>query len=394
MVYKSRNFTYRPGNFRAVHSQKPVIDVYSWKYTLFFRFLHQVKRTWLHIIFWILYCVQDIVLQFIYAKPYLQGIPVTKQLLICAESEIILLPFKLAVTYFALYVFLKSVMNEKRHVIVPILWMLFVLAINVVLYRMVDYYWVTPLLALTSNKRPDVFTFSNLWIILFDIGPVAVIALIIKFVRIQFRNREKERILMKEKLETELKFLRNQINPHFLFKTLDNIHTLTAQKSNDAPEVIMQLSKLLNFMLYESRKKMISIADEMKILDDYVELERTLNDSTLEIDFFREIDNEQEQVAPALLLSFAENAFRHGAAESYMVSNILIDIKLQSSVLNFNIEHTKGDGDALRHDDINGLFNAKRQIELSYSDYHLNVEDEKDFFKINLAINLKSYARI
>ena len=114
-----------------------------------------------------------------------------------------------------------------------------------------------------------------------DIGFASGTAIIIKQVRLQLHEKEKEKNLIRQKLETELKFLRNQTHPHFLFNTLNNIYALARKKSDETPEVVMKLSKLLRFMLYESSKASIKIGDEIKILDDYIELERIRHDGRL-----------------------------------------------------------------------------------------------------------------
>lgn len=365
-----------------------------WNTVLFFRFLHEMKRPVLHIIFWLAYSVQDILSQFTFAHRILYDFPVWKQLLMGAETAFILLPTKLFVAYFAMYVFLKSVSSEKKHIISALLWLMLVTATSAILYRVVYCYYTNPVIYGGLDNHPPLFGIMDTWLALMDIVPIAAIAVVIKFVRIQFRSREKERNLMKAKLETELKFLRNQTNPHFLFNTLDSIYALALRKSEDTPEVIMQLAKLLNFMLYESRKAVIGMGEELEILDNYIELESIRFDGKLEIDFIREIDNENEQIAPLLLLSLVDHAFRHADSDRLVESYIHIDIKLQSGVLNVNIETSRDECDQLTPDSNFGLTSIKRQIELLYTDYSLDIEDEKELFKAGLAINLHSYAEI
>jgi len=154
------------------------------------------------------------------------------------------------------------------------------------------------------------------------------------------------------------------------------------------------LSKLMHFMLYESGKALIPIGDEMKILDDYIELEKIRYNNRLAIVFDREIDNGQEPIAPLLLLSFVENAFKHGASESRYESYININIKMRAGQLNFVIENTREDCCKSGSNGNIGLANVRRQIELLYTDYQLDVEDKKDVFKVNLAINLHSHGKI
>jgi hypothetical protein len=190
-----------------------------------------------------------------------------------AEAELIFLPLKLLVAYSAMYGFLPALLNKQRRLLPALLQFMSVLAFSVIVYRLAYYYYSNPVIYGIMERRPTLFGIINIWMTLLDIVPIAAIAVVIKFVRIQSRSREKERSLLKAKLETELKFLRNQTNPHFLFNTLTSIHALALRHSDDTPEVIMKFSKLLNFTLYDSRKAVIVVGDEMQMLDKYIELE-------------------------------------------------------------------------------------------------------------------------
>jgi two-component system, LytTR family, sensor kinase len=353
-----------------------------------------MRRLRLHIIFWIAYCSQGILLQFAYMQRFLVGTPVGKQLLMSTETSFALLPFRLLLTYFALYVLLKAVLSGTKPLTLPLLGMTMITAVCTVLVRMAVYYFVNPIIYHQGVNQAPLFNIMDIWSSLLNIVPVAAIAVFIKFVRTQFQNREKERSLLKEKLETELKLLRNQTNPHFLFNTLENIYALALKKSDDTPEVIMQLSKLLQFMLYESGKTMIDIGDEMKILDNYVELERIRSNNLLEIDFIREIDNGQEQIAPLLIFSFIKNAFSQGAGERLCASATYIDVKLQSGILNCNVETSRNSSHTGSDNTPVDLVNTRRQVELLYTDYSLSAGADKELFKAGLVINLHSHVKI
>ena len=130
------------------------------------------------------------------------------------------------------------------------------------------------------------------------------------------------------------------------------------------------------------------------MLDDYIELEKLRYNGRLTINFLREIDDESEQISPLLLLPFVENAFKHGASESRFLSYIHIDMKLKNSILNFNIENTMEDIKKEHENENIGLSNVRRQLELMYKDYALDVQNNSAFFKVCLTINLKSHATI
>jgi hypothetical protein len=324
----------------------------------------------------------------------MDGTPMAQQLGMALEATMIILPPKLAVAYFALYVLLPAIMSEKKRLLFPLSGMIVITAASVISYWAAYYYYINPVIYEGKEQLKPIDGLWYIWIATWDICSVSAIAVIIRFVRIQHQSMQRQRELVKEKLATELKFLRNQTNPHFLFNTLNNIYALALKNSDDTPGFVMKLSELLNFMLYESGKPMINIGDEIKILNDYIELEKIRYNNRLEIVFTREIDNEEEKIAPLLLLPFVENAFKHGASESRFESYIHIDIKMTSGQLHFEIENTTEVFDKTAPNGNIGLANARRQIELLYTDYHFAVEDKKEIFKVDLMINLHSHGKI
>ena len=319
---------------------------------------------------------------------------VGKQLLLGAETECSLFPFKLLVAYYAMYAFLPALLSDKKRLLPALLRLMAVLTVTVIGYRLTVCYYTNPIVYGIEQGRAPVFSILDCWMALLDIVPIATIAVVIKFIRIQQQSREKERSLVKAKLETELKFLRNQTNPHFLFNTLTSIHTLACRGSDDTPEVIMKLSKLLNFTLYESRKAVIVVGDELQMLDKYIELESIRFDGKRDIAFISEIDNAYEQIAPLLVLSLVQHAFMRGESKNGVEPFIQIDIKLQSGLLHVGIEMNMDGLDHSTPDDGIGLANIKRRIGLLYRDYQLEIEDGKELFKAGLAVNLHSHAEI
>jgi two-component system, LytTR family, sensor kinase len=119
-----------------------------------------------------------------------------------------------------------------------------------------------------------------------------------------------------EKQEAELNFLRSQTNPHFLFNTLNNIYALSRDKSDLAPESILRLSQILRFMLYETNGDFIAIEQELKIISDYIALEKLRYDDTLRINFNHDIEDMKQALPPLLLMPLVENAFKHGVSET------------------------------------------------------------------------------
>jgi LytS/YehU family sensor histidine kinase len=245
-----------------------------------------------------------------------------------------------------------------------------------------------------SMKDENYFTFASFVYAFFLLCFTTGIALFLKLLRQNIKARETEQEMVKKRLETELRFLKAQTNPHFLFNTLNNIYGLARKKSDDTAEVVMKLSKLLRFMLYETNKPYIPIEDEVRVMEDYIELEKIRYNKRLRIDFDKAIDNQHEPIAPLILLPFVENAFKHGAGETINDSYIKIEIRLQESSLYFFVENSKPDDSLSVITEKIGLSNVRRQLELMYPEHQLHIENHTSTFSIVLKLNLNSHAKI
>lgn len=349
-----------------------------------------MKRVLLHISFWLLYLCQDVVLIILVDASRLPGFSQHERIIMAIENCCVSLMPKLLFTYFILYVTLDKIVEAGAHFKTSIFYSILAFIGTLLLYRTLVIYFIDPVIYGWSKNTPAFFDTLGFLVALMDIGFASGAAIVIKQVRLQLSAKEKERDLIKSKLETELKFLRNQINPHFLFNTLNNIYALANKKSDETPGAVIKLSRLLQFMLYETKKPSIKIGDEIKMLDNYIELQKIRYDDRLSISFLREIDEEREHVSPLLLLPFLENAFKHGIGESRFKSFINIDMQLKNSVLNFNIENTNENYNSQIVDENIGFKNVKRQLELMYKDYDIDVQNDPELFKVSLRINLQS----
>ena len=274
------------------------------------------------------------------------------------------------------------------------LYLVLSVATTLLLVRVINVYFVYPVIYHNQAKTPAFFAPFSFVFELIDLGFVSGMAIAIRQIRLQLAGKEREKLLVKEKLEAELKFLKNQTNPHFLFNTLNNIYALARKKSDSTADVVMKLSKILRFMLYESGRKFISMAEEIKLIEDYIDLEKIRYNQNLHVVFTKEIDNPGQEVSPLLLLPFVENAFKHGVSESFFDSTVTIAIRLQQGQLFFEIENSKEDEEIKQDSGKIGLFNIKRQLELMYADHRLVVDNQPTKFKVNLYINLEKHGEI
>ncbi|GAB2810852.1 hypothetical protein GCM10027043_07800 [Ferruginibacter profundus] len=207
------------------------------------------------------------------------------------------------------------------------------------------------------------------------------------------RLREKYNQLRIEKKEAELNYLKAQTNPHFLFNTLNNIYSLARDKNDLAPESILRLSKILRFMLYETSGESIVIDDELKIITDYIALEKLRYDDSLFVTLHTDIENSKQHLPPLLLIPLVENAFKHGVSETR--NNPFVDINLivKQQKLLFIVKNSIEEPTTAQEVKENiGLSNLRRQLALLYKDYELSVGQENAVFTSTLRINLTSNA--
>jgi len=198
--------------------------------------------------------------------------------------------------------------------------------------------------------------------------------------------------LLIEKQQAELNFLKSQTNPHFLFNTLNNIYSLARDKSDLAPESVLRLSKILRFMLYETGGDYVTIEQEIKIISDYIALEKLRYDESLRINFNFDIEDMKQLLPPLLMIPLVENAFKHGVSETRLLPFVDIQLSVRENQLELSVKNSteQFSGDSLVKENI-GLSNLRRQLELLYKDYFLSVKQGQSDFTAFLKINLASH---
>jgi len=198
-----------------------------------------------------------------------------------------------------------------------------------------------------------------------------------------------------EKQEAELNYLKSQTNPHFLFNTLNNIYSLARDKSDLAPESILQLSKILRFMLYETNGAYIAIEQERKIIDDYIALEKLRYDESLVVNFNTDIEDMKQAIPPLLLIPLVENAFKHGVSETRNQPFVEIHLSVRQRQLSFvvknSVEGFHGGASGAGVKENIGLSNLRRQLELLFTDFQLSLQPSDSVFTATLKINLASH---
>jgi sensor histidine kinase YesM len=214
---------------------------------------------------------------------------------------------------------------------------------------------------------------------------------IIRHIYNYIKLKQAEQQLRIDKQEAELNYLKSQTNPHFLFNTLNNIYSLARDKSDLAPESILRLSGILRYMLYETGGHYVAIEQELKIINNYLDLERLRYDESLRISFNHNIEDMQQAVPPLLLMPLVENAFKHGVSETRGQPFVDIHLSVKQRQLLFVVKNSLDSFTERSVKENIGLSNLRRQLELLYKDYHLEVQQCESHFIATLKINLASH---
>lgn len=221
--------------------------------------------------------------------------------------------------------------------------------------------------------------------------PYVIFFAIVRNIYNNIRLREKNNQLRVEKKEAELNYLKAQTNPHFLFNTLNNIYSLARDKNDLAPESILRLSKILRFMLYETGGESIAIDDELKIITDYIALEKLRYDDSLFVTLNTDIENSKQPLPPLLLIPLVENAFKHGVSETRNKPFVDISLTVKQHQLLFIVKNSIEETATVQKVKENiGLSNLRKQLALLYKDYDLTIGQESAVFTSTLKINLAS----
>jgi sensor histidine kinase YesM len=203
-------------------------------------------------------------------------------------------------------------------------------------------------------------------------------------------ERIDEQSLNKEKVSTELKMLKAQLNPHFLFNTLNNIYSLSIINSPKTSESIGKLSEILDYVLYRCDQKYVPLSGEISLLENYIALEKLRYDERLEVSFTHRVEA-HAKIAPLILLSIVENAFKHGAGEDSGSPKITIDLSQKDNIVSFTVFNTT----TLQKNETSkstiGLENIHKQLALIYPNTHtIDIDQQESSFEVTITLNTTS----
>lgn len=242
----------------------------------------------------------------------------------------------------------------------------------------------------------DVFRYHTTKVLPSTAGAI-LLGLSIKLAKNWSQAQKREQALEKEKLETELKFLKNQFNPHFLFNTINSIFFLIHKDPKMASAALAKFSELLRYQLYECNEKQILVDQEITYLENFVALEKLRQNQDCKVQIKIERPHHRALgIAPFILLTFVENAFKHVSKNKYQSNWIAIQLNfLEENKLYFEVSNSKSDTQAIIQEAVHyggiGLKNVKRRLELIYPEqYHLEIENHQKVFSVRLHLALST----
>lgn len=332
---------------------------------------------WYHIVFWVLYVVVYTIIEASYKNEFQKAF----------IFELLNLPMRLLIAYFN-YLILLPYFLLKNKTFKYFAYTVLSLIVLGFLQRIINYHALTII-------YPDMNDFG-LWIpykflqastilaspLIYFIG----ISVIWKVAELQKRAKNLEN----EKLQSELKYLKSQINPHFLFNTLNNIYGLALEKSKKTPELILKLSDFLSFSLYESNQALISLEKEIALMNDFIALEKSRFEDRVQVKVSISENIGQIFIPPLILVPFVENAFKHSLKDETETATITIKLTITENKLKFSIVNSRPHtSEKSSKKQGLGLVNIKKRLAIIYNEnYTLDIMEEERKYTIQLNIDL------
>ncbi len=336
-----------------------------------------------HILFWVIYFLFNT----------LRWSSIHNDFSYSLKTNLIGFPIHMALAYFNVYYLMPRYIYTRKYVLY-VVYIIAALVLMLLVKYNLTYYLVSPVVMPEIAPEINHLTFD--YAIQTMLGEFYVISFVtaIKITVDRLRENSKLHDLEKRQLTTELRFLRSQVSPHFFFNTLNNIYSLTLEKSDKAPEVVLKLSELMRYLLYGTKKRKQNLRKEIECIQNYIDLERIRFNDSLKVSFKIEGDLDGHTIAPMLLIPIVENCFKHGASKNINKTQINIDLKIVEDFMYFSAVNTipkKGHKNKkISKEGGIGLSNIKKRLELGYgkNDYKLSIFEKDGMFNVGLKLRV------
>lgn len=334
-----------------------------------------------HLLFWLIIMLTYAISEWGYRDNFAQAM----------LFEMTYLPVRLTAVYVNWFILMPRLLYRQKITAYLTVLFLFLLILTIA-QRFFTIYWAYPVFFPEWSVNPPqaMVFFRIVQTLVLIISPLAF-SIGIKLFIDWYHQRNQARQLAQEKVEAELKYLRSQINPHFLFNTLNNLYGLSLEKSDKVPKLLLKLSDLLSFSLYESSVRQIPVSKELQLIRDFIALEKERYEDRVSIHWqVNDATLGDSQIAPLLLMPLVENAFKHGVREESEHATVSISLQREGSTLVFKVINTMPSpgGEVFSEEGI-GLTNLQRRLEILYPGaYRLDAKPVKDHFVATLKLNL------
>lgn len=298
------------------------------------------------------------------------------------RSNLVEFPLSIIYTYFFVYYLIPKFIVKKKY---TRFFLLFI--ISLIIFYLVKTGLIY--LLVTKNVWPEnsgfnAFTFDHIVEVTIGVLYVTAVGATIKLTYEWINEKRKNEELQKTQLRTELNFLKSQIQPHFFFNTLNNLYALVIKKSPNAPDVVLKLSEIMQYVLYDAKEPKISMLNEINYIYSYLDLEKLRYGDKVKSSIEITGDMDEVEIPPLLFLPFIENCFKHGITNN---DDIKVDIRFEitDNFLFFTVENT-----FYKNNEINvkhgiGIENVKRRLQLLYGEnFTLETKVKKNKFKVLL----------
>ena len=334
------------------------------------------QKPWLlHALFWIL----------VFAMSMLAGTGNSTSLMEIAR-KLINLAFYMIVVYFNLGYLIPRFLSQKNFMTYCLL-----LLVTVAVLTPIE---VLLLYITYEEVEPREFLIMNQHFIFLLLFMIAGGSTVIKIISDWQRHQRDRKDLETQRMQSEIKFLKSQINPHFLFNTLNSLYALTLKKSDKAPEIVIKLSEMMRYMLYECNERRVPLQKEVNYIENYLAMEKLRQSGQADIQFKVEGQITDQTIAPLIFIPFLENSFKHGLNhhinEGYVhVVMKVLDEKLLLRIINSKPNHTTLPSE--RQNGGIGLANVQRRLSLLYpNQYKLDIEESDAAHIVELSLDLSN----